>query len=361
MLGGLKPKQVIAIGESQSAGRLVTYIDAVHPLVNVYDGFLVHSRMGGGRRVAGAAAERGFRRGAHPRRRRRARPRVPNRDRRFLQQPERPPAGHQHVPAVGGGGNRALRLLRAQHRSGRHRRRSECRPRSSRRCRTPPTSRTRTSPATRRSTPGRRTYVLDAAFDRLNRWVAKGIVPPIAPRLQTTGVGPVVFATDANGNVLGGIRTPAVDAPVAMLSGAAREALRSASSSARRLRSPPPSWQCSTPPTARSCPPGPERRSRHARRGSSSTPTPRAHRRRGPLRHREPVAVAHRQQLEQLAVGVADHHGKTADVRVLEHAAAVLHRLHRRRVDVVDRHGDVGEPDLVHHPRVRGACAPASV
>ncbi len=48
MLGGLKPKQIIAIGESQSAGRLVTYIDAVHPLVDVYDGFLVHSRMGGG-------------------------------------------------------------------------------------------------------------------------------------------------------------------------------------------------------------------------------------------------------------------------------------------------------------------------
>ena len=62
-------------------------------------------------------------------------------------------------------------------------------------------------------------YVLDAAFYRLNRWVAKGIVPPVAPRLQTTGVSPVVFATDANGNVLGGIRTPAVDAPVATLSG----------------------------------------------------------------------------------------------------------------------------------------------
>ena len=44
-------------------------------------------------------------------------------------------------------------------------------------------------------------------------------MPPVAPRLQTTGASPVVFATDANGNVLGGIRTPAVDAPVATLSG----------------------------------------------------------------------------------------------------------------------------------------------
>ena len=48
LLGGLKPKHIIAIGESQSAGRMVTYIDAVHPLVHVYDGFLVHSRSGGG-------------------------------------------------------------------------------------------------------------------------------------------------------------------------------------------------------------------------------------------------------------------------------------------------------------------------
>ena len=38
-------------------------------------------------------------------------------------------------------------------------------------------------------------------------------------RLQTTGASPVVFATDAAGNVSGGIRTPAVDAPVATSSG----------------------------------------------------------------------------------------------------------------------------------------------
>ncbi len=44
ILGGLTPKKLIAVGESQSAGRMVTYIDAVHPLVHVYDGFLVHSR-----------------------------------------------------------------------------------------------------------------------------------------------------------------------------------------------------------------------------------------------------------------------------------------------------------------------------
>jgi hypothetical protein len=35
ILGGLEPRHVVAVGESQSAGRLVTYIDAVHPLVHV--------------------------------------------------------------------------------------------------------------------------------------------------------------------------------------------------------------------------------------------------------------------------------------------------------------------------------------
>ena len=52
LLGGLKPQRLIASGESQSAGRMVTYIDAVHPLVHTYDGFLVHSRGSGGAPVS---------------------------------------------------------------------------------------------------------------------------------------------------------------------------------------------------------------------------------------------------------------------------------------------------------------------
>ena len=48
ILDGLKPKKILAVGESQSAGRMVTYIDAVQPVANVYDGFLVHSRGAGG-------------------------------------------------------------------------------------------------------------------------------------------------------------------------------------------------------------------------------------------------------------------------------------------------------------------------
>ena len=65
---------------------------------------------------------------------------------------------------------------------------------------------------------GPATFVLRAALFSLNRWVAVGIPAPKAARLETSSVTPP-YAMDANGNVLGGIRTPAVDAPVAKLSG----------------------------------------------------------------------------------------------------------------------------------------------
>ncbi|MGA9678231.1 MAG: alpha/beta hydrolase domain-containing protein [Mycobacterium sp.] len=46
ILGGLRPQHVVALGESQSAMFLTTYINAVDPPARVYDGFLVHSRFG---------------------------------------------------------------------------------------------------------------------------------------------------------------------------------------------------------------------------------------------------------------------------------------------------------------------------
>ena len=46
VLGGLRPVAQIAVGESQSAGRMAVYIDALAPRDNVYNGYLVHSRGG---------------------------------------------------------------------------------------------------------------------------------------------------------------------------------------------------------------------------------------------------------------------------------------------------------------------------
>lgn len=43
-LDGLRPQRVIAAGESQSAFALVTYYNGVQPLTHAFDGFFVHSR-----------------------------------------------------------------------------------------------------------------------------------------------------------------------------------------------------------------------------------------------------------------------------------------------------------------------------
>jgi len=53
--GGVKPlgsltsriRQVLADGESQSAGEMITYYNAIQPLAKVYDGFLIHSNGAG--------------------------------------------------------------------------------------------------------------------------------------------------------------------------------------------------------------------------------------------------------------------------------------------------------------------------
>jgi hypothetical protein len=221
VLGGLRLRKLLAIGESQSAGRLVTYIDAIHPLVHEYDGYLVHSRF-----ASGAPLSQSPQAGIP----------APGSTmiRNDLDVPvfvfetetdvfnsnlaDRQPdtnlfrlwevAGTAHYDTYGlvigpqdtGNGQGAVLNLAAMQ--------------------SPPTS---PPPGVFTCNLGINTggahWVLDAAIDSLNEWVGQGIAPPIAPRLQVTGSSPVVFARDANGNVLGGVRTPQVDAPIATLTG----------------------------------------------------------------------------------------------------------------------------------------------
>lgn len=44
VLGGLVPDRLLAVGESQSAFMLTTYVNGVQPLARQFDGFLIHSR-----------------------------------------------------------------------------------------------------------------------------------------------------------------------------------------------------------------------------------------------------------------------------------------------------------------------------
>lgn len=62
-------------------------------------------------------------------------------------------------------------------------------------------------------------YVLNAAIAGLEGWARDGTAPPVAARISAESVDPPVLSRDGLGIAVGGIRTPWVDAPVAVLSG----------------------------------------------------------------------------------------------------------------------------------------------
>lgn len=218
LLGGLRPERLIAAGESQSAGRLVTYINALHPLATVYDGFLVHSRGAAGSPIAQAPL-----------------PTVPTPTPSLIRDDLSVPvlvfqaendvgglqarradtpmyrlwevAGTAHFDQYG--------LVTGATDTGRRQSVAEWFDSMLHPTNEPGPTFTCESPINA----GPQTFVLRSAISHLDRWSAGGRPPPEAPRLELDPDGPGVYELDANGNVLGGIRTPAVDAPVAKLSG----------------------------------------------------------------------------------------------------------------------------------------------
>jgi hypothetical protein len=231
VLGGLELDRLIGMGESQSALRLTTYLNAIHPLHHVYDGYLVHSRDG----LAAPLAES---------------PVVPagppfvfgmlirddldvpvlefetETDVAFVRTyPIFPPglpvvrqpdserlrlwevagtAHADHYNLVYGQDDFGARLFAAQ---------------MSFEAMLNPTSKTRSGTCGSPINAGPHHWVLNAALDGLNTWVGTGTPPATAPRLEVASLSPFAYALDANGNVLGGVRTPHVDVPVARLSG----------------------------------------------------------------------------------------------------------------------------------------------
>src|SRR5262245_33777931 len=203
LLAGLHPRRVLGIGESQSAFRLVTYLDGVHPLVHTYDGFLVHSGFGRGAALSQTPQE------AVP-------TPAPTRLRTDLDVPvlqfetetdlnagfiaARQPdtrrlrtwevAGTAHYAAYGltvgftdpGDGRDAPAMLDLlQHPT------SEPVP-GLLTCGSPINS-------------GPQHWIVQAAIVALNRWVRTGDAPAHARPIETTSTSPVVFALDAHGNV----------------------------------------------------------------------------------------------------------------------------------------------------------------
>jgi hypothetical protein len=61
-------------------------------------------------------------------------------------------------------------------------------------------------------------YVVMAGVNALTAWVRDGTDPPVGPQLAVEGE-PAAYVKDPVGNTVGGIRSPWVDAPTAILSG----------------------------------------------------------------------------------------------------------------------------------------------
>jgi hypothetical protein len=63
-------------------------------------------------------------------------------------------------------------------------------------------------------------WVLHSAYRHMSRWVKYGTPPPSAPRFKTVdGTATGALVLDEYGNVVEGVRTPHVDAPIATLTG----------------------------------------------------------------------------------------------------------------------------------------------
>jgi hypothetical protein len=222
LLAGLTPKRVLAIGESQSAFYLTTYLDAVQPLsVGVFDGYLIYSRGGDGSDLSQAPQ-----------------PTITTPDPTYIRTDlhvpvmlfeteadlltlgyvvaRQPPtqyirewetAGTAHDDTYG------LLYSRSDNLNG------VADVESFESMLNPPKDPIPgivdcAAPINA----GSHTYELRAAISALENWVRTGNPPPQSPRLEVNA-SKTAYVTDANGNALGGIRTPQVVAPVAKLSG----------------------------------------------------------------------------------------------------------------------------------------------
>lgn len=223
LFAGGEPERMIAAGESQSAFRLTTYLNALAPTHDVFHGYLVHSRgsrsaqlsSDPGPDVPGSQAARirtdltrpvltlsaetdvvgqalGYRRAAQP-------------DTDVFRSWEIAGTAHADVYSLGigdtddGSGRAGAELFEAM-----------LNPPSSVyfgliNCDLPINA-------------GPHTYVVRSAISALDQWIRSGVAPQSMEPLEATE-DLEGFVLDERGLALGGIRTPHVDVPVAVLSG----------------------------------------------------------------------------------------------------------------------------------------------
>jgi hypothetical protein len=208
-LGGLKPQKVIATGHSQSAARLGIYVNSVHPLSHVFDAVVLH---GGGGKVRGDLDIKVFKLLSETDVAGQAAQRQPDTEKYRSWEV----AGDSHVDTQFIASSRALGA-----RDG-----NPVAPGSNpggQKQGAPVLSSSSATPPSCDKPPYSHVpfyQVMDAAFEHLVKWIKDGTLPPTAPPIETTSVGPpAVFARDARGNSLGGIRLAEHAVPTAVNTG----------------------------------------------------------------------------------------------------------------------------------------------
>jgi hypothetical protein len=217
-LQDLVPERMIAVGESQSAGRLVTYVNALGPVYGLFEGYIIHSR-GGGSPPLSQSPEESV-----------TTPDIVN-VRDDLNQPilmyqtesdllvlnslpsHQPDSGAFRQWEVAGTAHADVYTLDTGHDD------KGDDPSVARVIETlegSPFPGLITCEKPINSGPAH--WVLKAGLRGMIDWISTGTPLPEAPRLSVTDDGSA-FQLDEYGNVLGGIRTNYVDAPVATLSG----------------------------------------------------------------------------------------------------------------------------------------------
>jgi hypothetical protein len=216
-LGNLEARRFIAAGESQSAGRLMTYLNAFAPIHALFDGYFVHSRTAGSAALQGSFIEAAIPTPAVVRVRTDLG--VPT----LMLQTEtdlfilgsypdnQDDSANFRLWEVAGTAHADLyTFLDSRLDLG-----------------TDP----KIAAVVENASPipgiiectlpvnaGPQHFVVNAAFRALNNWIVDGTAPAMADRLEVAGEPPA-FVKDSLGNTKGGIRTSYVDAPIAILEG----------------------------------------------------------------------------------------------------------------------------------------------
>jgi hypothetical protein len=230
LLGPLTPKHVLATGESQSAGFLTTYVDAIEPVVKTFDGFLIHSRFGSGAplegnympNATGAAAKQPARIDGLQIRTDLHKPVLVFISETDLMFPggylsaRQPDSDHLRVWEVAGTAHGDTYVLAASAIDS-----GSASIETLAKAYVPSNSFMGVALAQPINSAPQHHYAMQAALAALNRWVVSGQAPPHGQRLNVNESAAPQLVLDENGNATGGIRSPWVDVPTARLSGLA--------------------------------------------------------------------------------------------------------------------------------------------